>query len=422
MSPSLSLSRRISGNALIKLASELAGRVATFALALLAARRLSEGDFGFYNYGLAVGFVIAQLADMGLQVLIAREVAARGRSAQPLVRQAFLVKVFLSVPVILLLLVVGNGRTPQVQAAILLLGLAMLLQTFLEFAVYVFRGQQNLQEEARMMVFARLLVAAIGGAVLILGGGLVGLGLSTLVAQLVAVTWAYWRLWHLGWLNRHHDDGARPWMWTRLFREAVPLGIAIILSITYTRLSVFLLEFRLGAGAVAQYSAAHRLVEPAQIVPAALIAAVFPAYTAALQTNRQQANRLGWITALLLGIGGVVLAAVFWLLAPFLIPFLYGDGFQESIQVLRYLGVSALFAYVNFALTHYLIARGQQLLSSIFVGVMLIVHFLLSWLLIPSLREAGPALSIIVAEFLLFVCCLVALRAAPPKTLTVKKN
>ena len=417
---STTLGRRIGGNALIKLASELAGRVATFALALLAARRLSEADFGFYNYGLAVGFVLAQLADMGLQVLIAREVAAGGRAAQPLVRQAFRVKGILSLPVVLLLLVVVNGRPPPIQAAILLLGLAMLVQTFLEFAAYVFRGQQDLKEEARMMVFARLLVAAVGGAVLWLGGDLIGLGLSTLIGFTAATIWAYFRLWRLGWLTGFGDEEAQPWMWSRLFREAVPLGIAIILSITYTRLSVFLLEFRLDAGAVAQYSAAHRLVEPAQIVPAALLAAVFPAYTAALQNNRQQAGRLGWITALLLGGSGFVLAAVFWFFAPFLISFLYGEGFQESIPVLRYLGLSAFFAYVNFALTHFLIARGQQLLSSIFVGIMLVIHFTLSWLLIPSLREAGAALSIIAAEFLLFVCCLVALRVAPLKIVSSK--
>ena len=60
MSISISLGRRIGGNALVKLASELAGRAATFALALFAACRLSEADFGSYNYGLAVGFVLAQ--------------------------------------------------------------------------------------------------------------------------------------------------------------------------------------------------------------------------------------------------------------------------------------------------------------------------------------------------------------------------
>jgi hypothetical protein len=35
----------------------------------------------------------------------------------------------------------------------------------------------------------------------------------------------------------------------------------VILSITYTMLSVFLLKYQVGAGAIGQYSAAHRLVE-----------------------------------------------------------------------------------------------------------------------------------------------------------------
>jgi PST family polysaccharide transporter len=253
-----------------------------------------------------------------------------------------------------------------------------------------------------------------------LGGGLVGLGVTTLIALSVTGAWAFLRLRQMGWLD--DNDGLddlivekERWSWSELFREAVPLGVAIILSITYTRLSVFLLEYRLDASAVAQFSAAHRLVEPAQIVPAALLAAVFPAYTAALQNNKSQANRLGWITALILGGGGFILAIVLWFLSPLLIPLLYGDGFQESIPILRFLGVSAFFAYVNYALTHFLIAQGQQVLSSIFAGVMLVVHFTLSWWLIPYMTATGPAVSIIAAEFLLFVSCLLALKFARKK-------
>ena len=81
------------------------------------------------------------------------------------------------------------------------------------------------------------------------------------------------------------------WPTTSTSSEALPLGIAIFLSIGYTRVAVFLLEFRLGPLAVAEFSAAHRLVEPAQIVPAALLAAVFPAFSAALSRNPRQAGR-----------------------------------------------------------------------------------------------------------------------------------
>ena len=59
--------RPIRHNAFIKLTSELIGRLALFALVLFAARVLGEAGFGLYNYALALGFVLAQLTDLGDQ-------------------------------------------------------------------------------------------------------------------------------------------------------------------------------------------------------------------------------------------------------------------------------------------------------------------------------------------------------------------
>ncbi|MCI0399304.1 MAG: flippase [Chloroflexi bacterium] len=418
MSGLLPLDRRISGNALLKLSSELVGRVASFVLTLWAARRLGEADFGLYNYGLALGFVLAQLADMGLQVLIAREVAVFGRQARPLVQQALRLKVVLSLPVLGLLWWLLAGRAPLVQAGLLALGVAMLGQTFLEFAAYVFRGQQALQEEARLLAVARLLTAGLGGVVLWLDGGLAGLGFATLAAVTLTTGWAYWRLQQAGWLGAFKGQrpaaGAPLWPWETVLRQAVPLGVAIFLSIAYTRLAIFLLAYRLDEVAVAEYSAAHRLVEPMQIVPAALLAAVFPVFSGLVHSDPRQARRLGLNTTVLLALAGVGLALFFWLAAPLLIMTLYGEAFAGSVAVLRFLGLSALPATINYGLTHFLIARGQQLFSSLYVGLMLFFHLALSWWLIPTQGAAGPALSVVAAEGILFLCCLLTLALTKP--------
>jgi O-antigen/teichoic acid export membrane protein len=94
------LSNRLTHNTAVKLASELMGRAASFVLVILAARQLGEAGFGLYNYGLALGFVLAQLADMGLQIVISREVAVQGQRAQPLARMAFHLKGILSLAVL----------------------------------------------------------------------------------------------------------------------------------------------------------------------------------------------------------------------------------------------------------------------------------------------------------------------------------
>ena len=140
--------RPIRHNALIKLASELIGRLALFALVLFAARRLGEAGFGLYNYALALGFILAQLTDLGMQLVLTREIAA-GARGDALVPAALRLKVALSAVVAAILWLAVSAQ-PIERGAVFLLSLLPLLQSFPEFVGYVFRGRQNLAVEARL--------------------------------------------------------------------------------------------------------------------------------------------------------------------------------------------------------------------------------------------------------------------------------
>jgi O-antigen/teichoic acid export membrane protein len=93
------------------------------------------------------------------------------------------------------------------------------------------------------------------------------------------------------------------------------------------------------------------------------------------------------------------------------LPWLYGPAYAESVRVFQVLGISLVPAFVNYSLTHYLVARGQQVLMGLFTGAMLALHAGLCWVLIPRLGAVGPALSIILAELLLTALCVGALVA-----------
>jgi O-antigen/teichoic acid export membrane protein len=407
----LRLERRLALNALLKLASELVARLATFVLVVWAARRLGEGGFGLYSYGLALAFVSAQLADMGLQLVISREVAARGRRAQPLVQAAFYLKVCLTLPALLLVVLASSGRPSWIQWSFLGLGVGLTLHTFIEFVAHVWRGEQRLWDEARLLAAARLLTAVAGGVALAAGAGLPGLSLAAGATAFVTAGWALNRLLREGWLL----SGAwSPREWRFLLVEAWPLGVATFLSIAYTRLALFLLDYRLDEVAVAHFSAAQRLVEPAQLLPAALLAAVFPAFAGSLRRDPLQARRLGWSSSLILGLAGGALAVSLSLAAPLLVPWLYGVPYAAGIPVLQLLSLSILPAFVNYSLTHLLIARGQQRVLLLLMALTLLVHGLVSWQLAPGWGAAGAALSMVAAELLLLAGCLLALRSRLP--------
>jgi O-antigen/teichoic acid export membrane protein len=413
----LPLKRRLTQNTAIKLGSELIGRAASFVLMVLAARHLGETDFGWYNYGLALGFVLAQLADMGLQVLVSREVAVHDRQAQVQVRTAFQIKLGLSVLVIALLLLFTQSQATSIRSSLRLLGLMLLSQTYLEFVGYVFRGQQALWQEAWLLAGARVLSAVIGVGVLALGGGLAELTMSGVVVILAVTLWGLGQLRRAGWLQKPATPAAAPLEshWLPLFQQALPLGIAIFLSIAYTRLAVLLLQYRLDETAVAQFSAAARLVEPMQIIPASVLAAAFPVLSLAWQQDVRRAKRLGWQLGAMLASGGFILALAGWLSAAWLIPWLYGDAYGPTIMVFQLLAFTIPPAFINFSLTHHLIARNQQALIVWFNVVMLALHAFFIWTFVPRWGVVTPAISTIIAECFLLVACLLTLRFTPEK-------
>jgi O-antigen/teichoic acid export membrane protein len=429
--PSLAFNRRIGRNALAKLASELVGRLASFALVLFAARQLGEAGFGLYNYALAWGFVLAQLADLGLQLVITRELAAQSAADDPqnaefvppssLVQIGLQLKLVLSIVVALLMLLLTNGWDFPERIGLLCLGLIPLFSTFIEFTGHVFRGRQDLLAEARLLTAARLTTAMSGILILWLGGDLLGLGVINLITVALFVLLSLHLLHRNGWLEDYRvviDYRAFGRRWPAahsLLGQALPLGIAIFLSIAYTRLAILLLQALLGEVAVAHFSAAARLVEPTQILPASLMAAVFPAFTLALRHTPQEARRLGMRATLLLLLLGIGIAAACWLLAPRLILLLYGNSYADSVGVFRILALSLPPTFINYSLTHYLVARGQQALVALFTGVMLTLHGLLCWWAIPRFGIIGPAVSVVFVETFLLGACLFALSSSRPR-------
>jgi O-antigen/teichoic acid export membrane protein len=418
------LPKRLTHNTAVKLASEVIGRAASFALTIVAARQLGESGFGLYNYGLAFGFVLAQLADMGLQMLVAREVAINDRAAQPLARMAFHLKCGLSALVVALLGGLILLQPASARPALLLLGLMQIDHTYLELLAYVYRGQQALAQEAWLLGGARVSMAVVGTMILWQGGGVAQLAAGHLLVTLLVTVLGIGRLRRAGWLR---DLGRRvqrvevshlPGLgsYALLLRQAAPLGVAIFLSIAYTRSAVLLLQYRMGETAVAHFSAAARLVEPTQILPASLMAAVFPAISLALANDPKGARALGMRISLLLGGCGLGLAALFWLSAKSLTLWLYGEPYMAAAPVLQWLGLTTVLAFVNYSLTHYLIARQQQAYLGLFTGGMLTLHLALSWWLIGWVGVVGPAISVLASEAFLFSACLLLL--ARPKVTT----
>jgi len=413
-----SLARRLKLNAGRKLVAEVTGRALQFWLAYQAQIALGPATYGHFTYALAVGFLLAQLADLGVQLIVTREIARDETQAARVAGAGLALKIALAVLASGLSIAVSLARAPAIQAATLALGLAMIFNSFVEFFGYAFRGLQRVEYEAGLALLMRASIAMLGIWALSSGLGLMGLAAVYLAGSGAAAALGY------VWLDRRFFkislavdfDYSR-----RLLRQALPLGGAIALSIAYTRTAVFLLDALRGSAAVGAYAAAQKLIEPLSIIPAAMMAAVFPAFTQAVtreatsfwsDETRRQAGRLRAGSLKVSVVTGMILAAAGTLGGPWLIEQLYRGQYAESATALQILSLGLLPTFVNYALTHFLIALGRQRLNLVFNATIFVLNLALCLALIPAFGPAGAAVAVVISECVLFALCRGALARA----------
>ena len=394
--------RRVGLGAGSKLGAELVGRAAQFLLIYLTQRVLGPEGFGQFTFAVAVGIVLMPVTDLGLQLTVTQHIARR-RNLAPLVTGAGLsVKLVLAAAACGVLAVVALGRPPAVRLATFGLGLAMILASFLEFFGYAFRGLQRVEIDAAITLGSRLVTVAVGIWALLSGYGLTGLAVAYLAGNATGTAAGYW------WLRARYFTprltrqlGA----WRPLVARALPLGGAIVLSIAYTRTAVFLLDALEGPASVGMYGVAQRLTEPLAIIPAALMAAVFPAFVEARDGRGVPAAYLRTRSLGVLAAVGTVIATAGFAGGPWLLTLLYGEQYGGAIVSFQILAVAVSLTFVNYALTHFVIAHDLHRRYLGFTASVFVVHLVLCLLLIPLFGPAGAAGAVVASELLLLTLC-----------------
>ena len=392
---------RVGRGAGVKLGEELVGRALQFALINVAQRQLGPAAFGQLTFALALGVVLAPLTDLGVQLTMTQQIARAPHRAQAITGIGLSLKLALAAAACVVLAVASQTRPDEVQAATFTLGLAMIIGSFGEFFGYTFRGLQRVELDAALTLLTRVLTVVVGLWLLGAGLGLVGLALAYLAGSLAGATGGWL------WLHRFFTPtlSFRPETWSEVVRRAIPLGAAIVLSVAYTRTAVFVLDALEGPGAVGTYGVAMKLTEPLAILPAALLAAVFPAIVGRRADGDPAGERLRAVTTLVLAGCGVLVAAVGVTAGPWLLDLLYGSQYAGAAAPFQILAVAVLFTFVNYALTHFVIAHDLHRRYLTYTATVFVLNLVLCLVLVPRFGPVGAAWSVVLSEALLLVLC-----------------
>jgi O-antigen/teichoic acid export membrane protein len=374
------------------LTAELCGKAATLVYTLLAARVLSQLDFGAFSYALSFAMLVSILPDWGWDTVVVQRSSSRP-DRLPLLRSATLTwKTVVGLPVMTVsALLAGASRpTPEARTALYLLMAATLLDIYSNTNRSSAAALQRQGGMALALATQRIVTAALAVLALVGGLGLVGLTAAYLTGSVVGLVASSLIVRRLGVRTRF---GSLRWADLReLFLRAWWIGVGALVLMALFRVDMVILEAIKGDEAVAAYAAAYRLLETMTLFTWTISRAVLPVMSTSSSPYRlRRGVEQGIAVAAFIYLP---FAAVSLIEAPGVIGLLFGPTYaQQSAPALRWLALAPLL----FAIAYYgvaaLLSQERSTGMVVTASTAVVVNIGLNLALIPSLAGTGAALA-----------------------------
>ena len=448
-----------------KALADLAGKGSLFLITIVAARRMSPESFGVFSLGSTLGWIVAVVSDCGIQLHLARAVARTPANASHLLREWLRVRLWTAAGAVAIVAIgLAAGWRAAYATPIAVLAVVYACSGLIELLHYFYRGLSRSDVESSLTLWQRGGTLACGLialawkpdvtllAVAMLIPVAVTLAISLRIASrlgadaqvrpdeavdpigpdarvhaydTVEAIGADTRAFRNETINSVSAAGVDPLdaagadrcvgsspVFAVFRRDVWPIGAGIVFSALYFRIDVLLVQQWSGTESVAFYNAVFRLVEALRLFPAAVLAVVLPSLV--------RAGDLRPLARVAIPITGfaIAAAAVLWIAAGWLIPFLYGAPYAAAVPAFRVLLLSFPLLSLNFALTHQLVGWDGQRAYAGLCALALAINVVLNARLIPLWSIEGAAWVTLATEMVLTAGCSLALWSmrAPAQT------
>ena len=393
------LNKAVAQNMALVAVSKAVAMAAGLAVTMLLTRHLGPEDYGRYREVLNYVALAAVLADLGLYMVVLRELPKPGPHDRLL--GAAMALRLLATGVILGLAALAGLFVlddPAVRTGMFVGALYYVVYQSTELLVAVFQRhlRQDRQALAEMTGSAALLgLTALG---VVLDGGPVAM-LAMLAGSATVTLLLAWR-----WARRLQPFALRadPGQWRWLAVTGLPFAGSRMLAILMLRTDMFVLAVTHPARAVGLYGVPTKVFELVTSIPAlfgGLVMATFVrAFVAGDRRSLDRSVGEAILAILWFGVGVTAATAVF---AEDIVVLIGGPGFADAGPIMALLGPAMGLAGVSYVLRFSLSAmelQGRLLRLDVLVTLCAFCAF---WLLIPPFAERGAAVARLLMEALM---------------------
>jgi O-antigen/teichoic acid export membrane protein len=399
--------KRVAKNSLVPMVMALSNRLVDFAFALLMLRILQPEGAGRYAFAVAFIGLAEIVTRFGLGTLVTRDVAGDATQSNRYLSNVSLLRIYLwlaAIPVmaaILAMYVVFGDTTLDVVITIGIFTAGTFFSNLSDGLTAIFYAHEKAEYPAGVTAITTFTRVSVGALVLLLGWGIIGLALASLLANLVAFVVLSYIL--VAKIYRPHLEVDAP-LQKEMMGQSLPLMINHLLSTIFFRIDVFILKPVRGNTEVGYYSAAYKYIDGINVIPQYFTLAIFPLMSRFAANSRDSLARAYILSLRLLLMLALPIAMGTPFVAEELILFLAGQEFlPDSVIVLQLLIWFLPFSFINQVTQYVLIAVHQQrqLTRAFIIGVAF--NTITNLIFIPLYGYRAAAITTILSEWSLLI-------------------
>lgn len=262
-----------------------------------------------------------------------------------------------------------------------------------------FRGIQRLEFESVGTLIHRVVVMIVGLTALYFGAPAVIVVIALLSGSAANFLYATFHLWRqgIGWRPKI-DRRVRP-----LLRTALPFFIAALFIAIYSSSDNILLQLFQGRRAVGLYGTAFKVINAFSVLPAALVAAIYPAMSAAYVENKERLAAIFKDSMRYLMVIFIPVMVILIVLGHQLILRFYHQVWVDAAWPLRVLAFGIPFVFLNFPVGYLLNASNRQTQNTINTAIIVILNVMLNLIFIKEFSYKSVAIISVFSSITLFI-------------------
>ena len=366
-------------------------------ISIAVARHLGPDDYGLLGFVLSFAAILTPLAALGLNELVTKElVTCRGKQGE-ILGTVFTIRKVAGLGLSVLFAIYcfwGPFPTSDTRWQAILVLVASLAGDATVFRSY-FAAEGKLPLLARFGIARTIVIAALRLALVLFGFGLDAFIWAACADLLFAgaLSWLAFRL------SSSNPPTLRvvPSLAPRLLRKSWPLALSQVAAVLNLKIDIVLLTILAGANAAGTYTLAANLSEGWLALPAIMLAASFPLILQAKKESPDAYDSLLKQSMDALAAIATVIAIGVTLIAPLIVPLIFGSEYADTAAILAVHVWGALFLFMRALASKWLIAEDYYVFSLVSHASGAAINVVLNFALIPLFGGIGAALATVIS-------------------------